>query len=93
MTNHHEPQSKSDSIVDAFVAYARSVEYEALPADVVHATKVRLIDTFGALIGGFFGEPSRISRAVSAHTTSPAAPRSSARATRRRWTWRPSSTA
>src|SRR5687767_6392521 len=72
MTNHHEAQSKTDSIVDAFVTYARSLEYETLPDDVVHATKVRLIDTFGALIGGFFGEPCRISRAVSAQTTSPA---------------------
>jgi len=62
----HANAAKSDSIVDAFVRYAGSVNYESLPPAVVHATKIRVIDTFGALVGGFFGDPCRIAREVAA---------------------------
>jgi 2-methylcitrate dehydratase len=56
----------SDKIVDEFVKYARDISFESLSEEVVHATNVRVIDTFGSLIGGFFGEPCRVSRAVAA---------------------------
>jgi 2-methylcitrate dehydratase len=42
--------------------YAHAMDFGALPADVVHAAKVRLIDTLGVLIGGYDGEPCRLSR-------------------------------
>ena len=63
--------TKADTIVDAFVEYARTMDFEGLSDEVVHASKVRLIDTFGALLGGFFGEPSRISRVVASQMFSP----------------------
>jgi 2-methylcitrate dehydratase len=55
-----------DSIQQRLTTYARELAYGDLPANVVHAAKVRIIDTLGALICGFFGEPCRIARAVAA---------------------------
>lgn len=46
--------------------FAARLRYEALDADTVHAAKVRVIDTLGALIGGFFGEACRSARDVAA---------------------------
>jgi 2-methylcitrate dehydratase len=55
-----------DSIQLRLTEYARKLRYEDLPADVVHIAKVRVIDTLGSLIGGFFAEPCRIARDVAA---------------------------
>ena len=38
-------------------------------ADVVNAAKARVIDTLGALMAGFFSEPSRIARDCAAAAT------------------------
>src|SRR6476620_12216736 len=46
--------------------YAAGLAYERLDEQTVHAAKVRVIDTFGALVGGFVGEPCRIAREVAA---------------------------
>lgn len=61
-----------DSIQQRLTAYADGLRYKNLPAEVVHAAKVRVIDTLGALIGGFFYEPCRIARNVAAQMPNPA---------------------
>lgn len=55
-----------DSIQARLTDYACNLKFEELPREVVHAAKVRVIDTLGALIGGFFAEPCRIGRDVAA---------------------------
>ena len=47
-----------DRIQPQLGGYAAQLRYEDLDAETVHAAKVRVIDTLGALIGGFFGEAS-----------------------------------
>lgn len=51
--------------------YAISLQYADIPFDVVHAAKVRVIDTFGALFGGYAGEPCAVARRVAAAASSP----------------------
>ncbi len=60
-----------DSIQQRLTDYAHGLSYEYLSTETVHAAKVRLIDTLGALIGGFFGEPCRIARSLAAQMQSP----------------------
>ncbi len=55
-----------DSIQARITDYTCRLSYSALPADVVHAAKKCTIDTLGALISGFFGEPCMIARNVAA---------------------------
>ncbi len=55
-----------DGIQLKLTEYAHKLRYEDIPADVVHIVKVRVIDTLGSLIGGFFAEPCRIARDVAA---------------------------
>ena len=52
----------ADEIQSYLSGYAAGLRYEDLDAEAVHEAKVRVIDTLGALIGGFSGEPSRIAR-------------------------------
>lgn len=59
-------QRAVDSIQQTLTGYATHFRYENLPADTVHAAKVRVIDTLGALMGGFAAEPCRIARNVAA---------------------------
>ena len=55
-----------DGLQSRLADYACGLAYEGLTPAAVHAVKVRVIDTLGALIGGFFGEPCRIARDVAA---------------------------
>ena len=55
-----------DRIQQRLVDYSCRLRYEELPDTTIHAAKVRLIDTLGALIGGFDGEPCRIVRKTAA---------------------------
>ena len=57
----------ADEIQSHLSGYAARLGYEDLDAEAVHAAKVRVIDTLGALIGGFFGEPCRAARDIAAH--------------------------
>ena len=59
-------QRAVDSIQQTLTGYATHFRFENLPADTVHAAKVRVIDTLGALMGGFAAEPCRIARNVAA---------------------------
>lgn len=58
--------NQQDTIQSQLAGYVARLRYEDLDAGAIHATKVRVIDTLGALIGGFFGEASRTARDVAA---------------------------
>jgi len=60
-----------DSIQQRLTSYACSLNYDALSREAIHATKVRVIDTLGALIGGFYGESCQIARNVAAQMPNP----------------------
>lgn len=61
-----------DKIQQRLTDYACGLHYEGLAPEVVHAVKVRVIDTLGALIGGYFGESCAIARNVAAQMPDPA---------------------
>jgi 2-methylcitrate dehydratase len=56
----------TDGIQARLSSYAAQLQYDAIDPDTRHQTTVRVIDTLGALIGGFFGEASRTARDVAA---------------------------
>ena len=60
-----------DSIQQRLTEYACGLNYDTLPTEVIHAAKVRTIDTFGSLIAGFFAEPCRISRNIASKVAVP----------------------
>ena len=60
-----------DSIQQRLTSYACGLNYDGLSPEAIHAAKVRIIDTLGALIGGFFGEPCRIARNLAAQMPNP----------------------
>jgi 2-methylcitrate dehydratase len=60
-----------DSIQQALTSYAADFHYDGLPSEVIHAAKVRVIDTLGCLIGAFYGEPGRIARTLAAQLPDP----------------------
>jgi len=64
-------QRATDRIQQRLADYACGLKYEDLPTEVAHAAKVRVIDTLGALIGGFFAEPCRIARNVANRMPNP----------------------
>ena len=55
-----------DSIQQRITDFAYGLNYQVLPPEVIHAAKARVIDTLGALIGGFFGESCRVARNLAA---------------------------
>jgi len=72
----HEPRERTshkmaDSIQERLTNYAFDFHYDGLSPEVIHAAKVRVIDTLGVLIGGFFGDPCRIGRNLAAQVPSP----------------------
>src|SRR5438067_13743533 len=60
-----------DRIQSQLSSYAAGLAYERLDQQTVHAAKVRIIDTIGALVGGFAGEPCRIAREVAVQMPNP----------------------
>lgn len=56
-----------DTIQKRLADYACDLNYAGLSPEAIHAAKVRVIDTMGALIGAFFAEPCRITRDLAAH--------------------------
>ena len=55
-----------DVIQERLAAYAAGLATDSIPQATMHEAGVRIVDTFGALIGGFFDEPCRIARATAA---------------------------
>ena len=53
-----------DAIQERLAAYARALRADAIPAATLHAATVRVIDTLGAVLGGFDDECNRIARSV-----------------------------
>ncbi len=60
-----------DSLQQRLTEYACGFNYQSLPPNIVHAAKLRIIDTLGALVGGFFGEPCVIGRDLAAQMPMP----------------------
>src|SRR5690242_1413636 len=60
-----------DSIQQKLAGYANALCYQAIPPEAAHAAKLRIIDTLGALVGGFFAEPCLIARNLAAQTPTP----------------------
>src|SRR3954469_16076991 len=56
----------ADGIQQRLSSYAHELDYSGLTPQAIHAAKVRIIDTLGALYAGFFAEPCRIARNVAA---------------------------
>src|SRR3954449_10243068 len=57
-----------DQIQAQLSGYAAQLSYDAIDEATRHAAKVRVIDTLGALIGGFDGEPCRVGREIAARS-------------------------
>ncbi len=60
-----------DAIQKRLTDYAISLDYSAISPQAIHATKTRIIDWLGALIGGFEGEPCRIAQCLAAQIPYP----------------------
>ena len=58
----------TDSIQALLTDYACKLRYEDLSPAAAHAGKVRIIDTLGALVGGYFGECCQLARNIAART-------------------------
>ena len=67
----HSAKKAVDSIQQSITDYACGLNFEALSPEAIHAAKVRIIDSLGALIGGFFGEPCHIVRNLAAQMPNP----------------------
>lgn len=61
----------SDRIQQRLTEYAAAFAYESLPAEAIHAAKVRTIDTLGALIAGFFSDACCMARNLAAEVPHP----------------------
>jgi len=60
-----------DGIQERLTSYACALDYDGLTPEVIHAAKVRVIDTLGALFAGFSAEPCRVARNVAAEWPHP----------------------
>ena len=60
-----------DASISRIADYASTLEYEGLPAEVVHECKRRLVDTVGCALGAFDDEPSRIARLLASRVEAP----------------------
>lgn len=60
-----------DASISRIADYASTLEYESLPAEVVHECKRRLVDTVGCALGAFDDEPSRIARLLASRVEVP----------------------
>ncbi|MBI4191677.1 MAG: MmgE/PrpD family protein [Betaproteobacteria bacterium] len=62
----HGVERAVDSLQQHLTSYACALNYDGLSSEAIHVGKVRIIDTLGVLIGGFFDEPCRIARNLAA---------------------------
>jgi 2-methylcitrate dehydratase len=54
------------TIVEQLAAYAQSLRFDDLPAEVVHQAKRLIVDTIGCALGGYSSAPARIARELAA---------------------------
>ena len=50
------------TIAENLGAYASTLKYEDLPAEVIHQAKRIIVDTLGCAFGGYTSEPGKIAR-------------------------------
>jgi 2-methylcitrate dehydratase len=67
MRNSNSRRS-DDSVQQRLVHYANVITADCVPPDAAAAARLRVIDTLGVLIGGFFDEGCRAARALAAQT-------------------------
>lgn len=69
----HRPNehAEQDRLQQRLVDYAKVVTSESISAEAIDAAQLRVIDTLGALIGGFFDEGCRAARALAAEIPDP----------------------
>jgi 2-methylcitrate dehydratase len=67
----HAAGMSSDAIQQGITDYACAFNYELITSQAHHAAKACVIDTLGALICGFHGEPCRIARDIVARAPQP----------------------
>ncbi|MGH8617743.1 MAG: MmgE/PrpD family protein [Burkholderiales bacterium] len=60
-----------DTSIAHIAEYAHALEYRALPADVVHECKRRVIDAIGCGLGAWHDVPSRAARELAARAEAP----------------------
>ncbi len=54
------------TLVERLAAYAARLQFEDLPAEVVHQAKRLIVDTMGCALGGYWSDPARIARDLAA---------------------------
>jgi 2-methylcitrate dehydratase len=65
---HKSNPDRQDHIQQRLLEYAATITSERIPRAAVEAVQLRIIDTLGALIGGFCDEGCRMARALAAET-------------------------
>jgi 2-methylcitrate dehydratase PrpD len=60
--------ANADQIQAHLSGYAAQLSNDDIDETTGHAAKLRVIDTLGALIGGFDGEPCRVGREIAARS-------------------------
>ena len=68
--SHAEAEPASDAVLGRLSSYAAGLQFDALTPAAVHAAKVRVIDTLGALMGGFDGEACQVARRIATQAAS-----------------------
>jgi len=63
---HADSAATEDRVLRKLSGYAAGLTSGDISSAAVHAAKVRIIDTLGALIGGFDGEPCATARRIAA---------------------------
>ena len=61
----------TDALRERIADYAMSLRFDDLDADTVHDTTLRFVDTVGALLGGFDGNPCVIARSLAEQVAVP----------------------
>ncbi len=69
--NKRRASDTVDKIQEGLTCYASELNYDRLTPEAIHAAKVRIIDTLGACIAGFFGVPCVIARNLAAVLPNP----------------------
>src|SRR6185436_1760579 len=62
----HTTEPAMPTLVEQLAAYAARLQFEDLPAAVVHQAKRLIVDTVGCALGGYWSDPARIARDIAA---------------------------
>ena len=67
-SNNSIKTNSYDQTTERLAAFAERASFDTLPADVVHACKLRVIDTFASALGAFDNPTSAMAHAVAARS-------------------------